>query len=481
VSPRTLATASDAIKARGIIRLTMPELARPIDAYAPPGHMTDFDGIPGQRAQWSAAVSHWFDEAIDAQRPVLGTQPCQYYNQLTSDRQGPLVEQVITWNAFPGTLRRRLGRAAALAAADEPLPLSKRMDRPGPYYPGRVWETLYYRPQDEYCEWHVERDGDGRMVRVTFTSEPPEYWQALHGDESPAGGSFTGDPHLLLELYRTYVDERVELADLRCPTDLVVDGERVPLLRRGQYNPYNRWTTTAGIMHLTHPSNTLQAEIRLGADASILNSRDGRLVADPDALIAGAAYGGNNRCSDPTIGANVNHLARLGFALTLNDPVGLYMDHLDMTGWTIRDDDRPIDPSWFRVIRGTGELIERAVFEVPASEGLTISDLRIGGEPIRSGGQLAERMTVKLIGLAAVGERYENDPVEVGYAACADRANPSIIHSRLATQACGPDAIRVFDYPQAITAGRVAPPPQVRDRRAEARVAAPRPRWTRAG
>ena len=64
-------------------------------------------------------------------------------------------------------------------------------------------------------------------------------------------------------------------------------------------------------------------------------ARADRLVADADTLIASAAYGGPNRCSDPTIGASVNQLAALGFGVTLANPVGLYMDHLDMTGWTL--------------------------------------------------------------------------------------------------------------------------------------------------
>ena len=44
-------------------------------------------------------------------------------------------------------------------------------------------------------------------------------------------------------------------------------------------------------------------------------------------------YGGPNRCSDPTIGASVNELAALGYAITLRNPVGLYMGDLNMTGW----------------------------------------------------------------------------------------------------------------------------------------------------
>ena len=70
-------------------------------------------------------------------------------------------------------------------------------------------------------------------------------------------------------------------------------------------------------------------------------------MSDPDALIACAGYGGLNRNSDPTIGASVNELAALGFAVTLRNPVGLYMDHLDVTGWA-KPDGTPVDPGYFR-------------------------------------------------------------------------------------------------------------------------------------
>ena len=62
----------------------------------------------------------------------------------------------------------------------------------------------------------------------------------------------------------------------------------------------------------------------------------GKLLIEPDALICYAAYGGPNRNSDPTIGATVNALARLGAYVTLRNPVGLYMDHIDLSGWSAR-------------------------------------------------------------------------------------------------------------------------------------------------
>lgn len=442
----------------------MPEPSRNADtgpamltAYDPPAYMTDFNEIPGQLASWSRAVSGWFDESIALQHAVLRGQPCQYYNQLTTPTVGPVLEQEIVWNGFSGTRRKRWGRTRALAIAEQLVPLTERLDGPGSYHVGRQWADLHYRPQDEYCEWRVTRDLDGGIRRVTFTCEPPEYWQAIHGDTLPnLDGRPTyptmGDPDLLVELYREYVSPEVVYEDLICAEDLVdhtaADSPRV-VYAKGTYNPYNRWNTRDGIMHLSQPNNTLHEEIRLGADASILrspNGSGGRRISDPDALICCANYGGANRCSDPTIGASVNDLAALGFAITLCNPVGLYIDNLDVTGWATPDG-KPVDPSWFKILRGSPGLVERAAFEVPDRLGFRVSDLTIPGEPITVGGQLAERITVKLVGLASQRGKYSNIPAPCDFGCCADAANPMFVYYRPLGMPCPPGRVPAFDYP----------------------------------
>ena len=445
-----------------------------ITAYDPPGFMTDFDRIPGQRAQWSRAISGWFDECVEAEKYDLDGQPCQYYNQLTTHPSGPALEQEIVWNAFPGTLRNRWGRTHALAMADHPLPLTQAMDGPWGYFYGGQWQNLYYRPQDEYCEWRVTRDPDGGIRRVTFTSEPPEYWQALHGDTLPnlSGDPtypVTGDPRLLLELYREFVSPKVRYEDLICAVDLVDDADShhpYVVYQKGSYNPYNRWNTTDGIMHLTQPSNSLSAEILLGADATVLRyaGSNGRMVADPDALICCAQYGGPNRCSDPTIGASVNELAAQGFAITLRNPVGLYMSDLNLTGWA-GPRGEPVDPAWFRILRGRPGLIERAVFEVPKRLGFRVSDLTIGGVPISVGGQLSEHMTVKLVGLASTPGKFANKPRRCAGGCSADAANPAYLHRRhRVKEPPPPGEVPVFVYlskeaPAAAPGAAAAPGP----------------------
>jgi len=389
----------------------------------------DFDGMLGMRDAWHEFVSRTFDVSIDSERALVlktdgktaGT--VQFYNPAIYDPGGPLVEQAVTWNAFPKELLRRFGRQRALVEADRLWPLSGYRGRYNSdlpeftsHRPTGVAQDVWYRPLVEYCEWHVERDQlDGTIRRVSFTSEPPEYWQAMFGEELHVLGSpdqpsiaFPGDPERVLALYRQLVSPDVQLDDLKVKTRFI--GAQGEVFEVGQYNPYNEWNTSRGIVHLCAPPNSLGAEIKLGADATVRYAgSSGEEVVHPDALICCAGFGGANRNSDPTIGATVNALARAGAMVTLMNPVGLYMDHIDTSGWELPGGIDPRD--CVRIIRGSPRMIERLMVEVPPESGYALGHLRIGGQPLRYGGQLAECITVKLVGSAArIGGINENGP-----------------------------------------------------------------------
>jgi hypothetical protein len=104
-------------------------------------------------------------------------------------------------------------------------------------------------------------------------------------------------------------------------------------------------------------------------------------VVDPDAFIAGTGFGGPNRNSDPTIASTVNVLARLGAMVTLANPVGLYMDHIDLTGWEVPGGVAASDCA--RIVRGTPNMIERLVVKYPTDE-FDVSDILIGTGRLRS-------------------------------------------------------------------------------------------------
>jgi hypothetical protein len=370
--------------------------------FDPPAFFTDFDAIRGQREAWHEYVSLAFDTIIMDQRSTLQSETVQFYNPATHD-YGDAVEQAITWNAFPKELLRQFGRARAMLVADH--------DR----------STL-----TEYCEWHVTRDPlTNAIVRITFTSEPPEYWAAMFGGpvaydaEGKKTFAFPGSRDEVLRHYQHLVSPEVRAHDL-------VDG--------GTYDPLNKWNSTHGIMHLSASPNSLIAEIKLGADATVAyrNAR-GEVVVEPEPLICCAAFGGADRNSDPTIGATVNALARLGAMITLANPVGLYMDHIDLTGWSAP---KGVEiEECVHVVRGDARkrMIERLVVEVPHKSGSTVSDLCIGGVPIAFGGQIAECITVKLTGAAAaIGSVHYAPIVACGNRCCVDPAHFVMLGEQIA-------------------------------------------------
>jgi hypothetical protein len=382
----------------------MPLLVR----YDTPAFLPDFDPIAGQLEAWHTAVSAWFDQNIRDDEATFGKNALVYYNAANFDPGGILVEQEVTWNAFPKELLRRYGRERALVLADRLWPIESFGSYPPDPDNTNGTVGVLYRPQEEYCEWHVVRHPhSNKILRVTFSSEPPEYWQALFGlvpgsSEPPviSDQSFPGDHNTLLRLYHELVNPDVKLEDLIASMD-IKDGNDQVLVKKGQYNIYNRWNTALGIAHLNSPPNSLVAEIKLGADASIrYTNPQGRELVEPDALICYAGYGGANRNSDPTIGATVNALARLGAYVTLRNPVGLYMDHIDLSGWEAPD--KGIVSDCVQVVRGSPGMMERLVVDVPKERGFTVSDLLIAGVPIRYGGQIAECITVKLVGIANI-------------------------------------------------------------------------------
>jgi hypothetical protein len=376
-----------------------------LQRFDPPAFLPDFKAIPGQLEAWHNAVSAWFDAVVAVERKAVGASP-QYYNAAKFDPDGLQVAQAVTWNAFPKELLRLYGRDRALRLADQLWPIERYgAPSPDPTDPAGTSGVLY-RPQEEYCEWHVLRDPDtGKVERITFTSEPPEYWQALFGfvpgdgDRIP-DAPFPGDKKALLQLYRDLVSPEVQPEDLIAPAD-ISDASGDLIAKKGQYYIYNKWNTTRGAAHLNSPPNSLVAEIQLGGDATLLRTDPrGRLLVEPDALICYAGYGGPNRNSDPTIGGAVNALALLGTYVTLQNPVGLYMDHIDLSGWEVPGGGDASD--FVRVARGTPGMIERLVIEAPPGHRLRVGDLTIAGVPIRFGGQVAECITVKLTGVASL-------------------------------------------------------------------------------
>lgn len=377
--------------------------------FDPPALVNDFAGNTAQLDGWSKFISATIDDNInDVEKPSaaggegLGTGKCQFYNETRNPVASP-QELKVTWNAFPLLLVRRFGRAAALAMADEVVPLNG--------------SGLMTRQQDEYCEWKVDRDPTtNQILRVNFTCEGPEYWQALAGGHrlNPAGPpapfdfGAPGDKTKLLQLYKNLVGNSTIQLD-----DLYFDPPG-----NTRYNPWNKWNTTDGIVHLQQINNTLGAEINIGVFATVLRKKGGAAIPDAKHLICCSGFGDAERSSDPGLGFTVNQLAVEGRRLTLRNPIGIYLDGLDTSGFT-RPNPVPGGPrlpigNWWKVVRGVPDaagqqgsgMVVRAVFEVPQGElgpdgkQLTVDQIQIAGVGIKHGGQIAEKITMKFVALA---------------------------------------------------------------------------------
>jgi hypothetical protein len=287
---------------------------------------------------------------------------------------------------------------------------------------------------NEYCEWHVARAPDSHKIKkVVFTSETPEYWRASFGDalelEDGSRYEFPGNRSLVLKLYRELVSPEVELEDLIAQEDIVSEHPSGGYLNKtceGEYNPYNKWNTTHGIVHLCSPPNTLQAEIELGANATLVREDSrGHILVEPEPLICCTANGNPDRNSDTTIGSTVNALARMGAYVTLRNPLGLYIDHIDLAGWAAPDGGGVAD--CVSIVRGTPGMIQRLEVEVPLERGFTVSDLTIGGVNIEYGGQIAECITVKITGVAARPAAVYPKPVPCVGQCWIDPNNPTML------------------------------------------------------
>jgi phosphatidylserine/phosphatidylglycerophosphate/cardiolipin synthase-like enzyme len=326
-----------------------------LQRFDPPGLLDDFD--EEQRAAWSDFISRRVDAAIQG-RPdtLLNDGPrLQFFNPTRTEIGPDAAELPISWTAFPRQVqansisdRQRWRRADASRDV-----------------------------QDEYCEWSVTRDpATNKILRVTFTCEGPEYWEFMART----------NPDKVVELYRELIGPEVRREDL--------------FDAAGTYNPRNRFndSTSRGVAHLIQQANTLSAEIELAGGSTVRRVIGGRELTTAQELIECGRYGDPGRHSDPHIGAEVNALARRRADVTLQNPVGLYFHDLSVAGWEAPDGQDP--KRFWRFVRGQEGFHVRAVYEVPAELGFTVGDIRINGRLIEFGAQIADFITIQLIGVA---------------------------------------------------------------------------------
>jgi hypothetical protein len=326
----------------------------PLAKFSPPGGLGDLDtaGLD----QWSTWLSGTTDESIAGRTDHPNDSPRrQFFNLTNTDPASDAKTQDVTWIAFP--------RQVLLQSVSD----HQRWSR----------ADASRDVQDEYCEWSVtRRPADGKITRVTFTCEGPEYWEILAASA----------PDKVVALYQQHVNPAVQHDDL-------FDSQ-------GRYIRRNRWNTDAvnGAMHLVQDSNTLGAEVELAAAATIVRVINGRELTGEQELIDCSQYGVATRNSDPHIGGVVNGIAQQKTDIALADPVGLYFNGLATPGWEAPDGSDA--QTYWTITRGSQDHPVRAVYEIPSSKSFTVSDITINGVPIAFGAQIVDFISMKLTAVA---------------------------------------------------------------------------------
>jgi hypothetical protein len=290
----------------------------------------------------SAFYQSWSNQ-IDT---LLGTVSGARFYNARIDNVDVVAEHSLAWMGFP----RRL---MVINRDDRPLAFQQGDNR---------WE------EHEYCEWHVTRNRGGKITKVVFVTEAPEYWDAL----------WAANPARVLSLYKSLVSSAVVAADL------TTGG--------GGYNHSNRWNTTDGIVHFIVGDNTLGAAISEAKGSISSPFRDNY-----------EAPGFRDTSVDPRLILDMNVLGRTGLLVTLREPIGLYIAGYNDDGWT-KPNGAPVGDYW-RITRGSPGEILRLEYEVPASAGFVVGDIRIGGRRIEWGGQIAEHITCTIAGVAGTWAR----------------------------------------------------------------------------
>ncbi len=278
---------------------------------------------------------------VRLQPATAGSGGGEFYDP-TETNVNVIAEHSLTWMGFPRDL----------------MVATNRDNRRAAFTAGENRDV-----QEEYCEWNVWRNRAGKITKVIFVTETPEYWEQMWAVDRPT----------VVALYRTLVSPAVVEADLHSG---------------GVYNRRNSWNTTNGIVHFIQTINTLGAALGLAQGSVNSGAARDNYEANP----------GPTTSVDPRVQMDIGTLSRRGLSVTLREPIGLYIAGYDDTGWT-KPNGAPVDNYW-RVVRGSPGRILRLEYEVPSSAGFVVGDIRIGGRPIEWGGQIAEHVTCTIAGVA---------------------------------------------------------------------------------
>lgn len=388
-----------------------------------PAYLEDFPNEPEKQRQlelfWDKYLDRYTEQSLqnDPWRSTVQPPITAYFNPKTTDIPDGAPVLPITWTAYPNRVKYafpRVGRRELWEYGDNGTP-DPDYEPKGP----RGW-------QDEYVEWSVTRNAEGKVTKIAFSAETREYWYAL----------WNVDPNAVLQLYKKLVSDKVQLEDLYLRDDRgkpIID----PQTGRPAYDELNKWnrTTSGGLAHMIGEFNLWTGVIFLGAQSTILRAdQQGNPITDPSQIVNCSKHGTHNRFSDAFASAMINDLVRgpkelgSGARVTIKDPVGTYIQEPNFGLFELPPNApaaaRPSD--YWKVVRGrkrqNGEvhdLILHAVYEVPPEQGFAVGDIYLNGFPIEYGAQMAE-----VVQLAVAGQGIGQETAPQNYECTDDPENP---------------------------------------------------------
>lgn len=336
--------------------------------YSAPGKLQEFDASGSQA--WHDYVRKLMRSSASPPPPsvvVNGGSRNQFFVEADSGLDVDAVEKTVGWTAFPRNVE-------ISTASDE--------ERWKTAESSRQW-------QEEYCEWSVRRDDNGKIRQIAFTCEDFNYWEHL----------WDQDQALVLELYRQYISPEVQLSELH-------DANM-------KYVPTNKWNRNSvnGAMHMIAGPNTIGAAIELVAAACVIRlNPDGSPKTGDREVTACGKFADPERHSDPSIYGAVNELARAKHFVSMRNAPELAFELISFGGWELPGGRNPND--FWNFTRGADGHFVRGELSVPEAEGFDIGQIRIDGENIRYGAQVADKIRVKVTGIAHRLGEAKTEPVK---------------------------------------------------------------------
>lgn len=164
--------------------------------FRPTADTTEMDNYPEIKQAWHDLINYYFEHNIvgrpqddrlsaleELQKWGRSFQDLKFYNPSLTNRTANAIPASVFWKALPTSFDEMFG--------DDTERLFEYLDNP------QIFSTEYpkTRIQDEYCEWSIKRNEAGKITKIIFTSEPPEFYQFLYEDWFKVGKDKT---HALL-------------------------------------------------------------------------------------------------------------------------------------------------------------------------------------------------------------------------------------------------------------------------------------------